>query len=199
MKRLGVSWIQNCYGLTEFTIGGLVSPRQGNKPGSVGRLYPGALCKIIDLQTSESLGTHMTGELGMKGDQVMLGYCDNPKATKSAIDQENWLHTGDLAYYDEDGKLYIVDRLKELIKYEAVQVAPAEIEGILLSHPEVRDAGVTGKPDEVSGEVPIAFIVRQPGSTISASEICQFVKVEVRYLPSDQCTLPLRRFRRLEN
>ena len=122
MKRLGVSWIQNCYGLTEFTIGGLVCPRQGSKLGSVGRLYPGASCKIIDLETSEPLGPHKTGELCMKGDQVMLGYCDNPEATKSAIDQENWLHTGDLAYYDEDENVFIVDRLKELIKYEAVQV-----------------------------------------------------------------------------
>lgn len=105
----------------------------------------------------------------------MKGYVNDDEATKNTIDKDGWLHSGDIAYYDEDKQFYIVDRLKELIKYNANQVPPAEIEALLLSNPKVKDCGVVGIPDEAAGELPFAFVVKQPGAEITEQEIIQFV------------------------
>ena len=91
--------------------------------------------------------------------KVMKGYLNNEKATNEMIKDGNWLHTGDIAYYDESQRFYIVDRLKELIKVKAFQVAPAELEDLIRSHTDVKDAAVIGIPDRMKGEVPLAFIV----------------------------------------
>lgn len=108
---------------------------------------------MINPETGKILGPYEEGELCFKGKIIMKGYVGNEAATKETIDDDGWLHTGDVGYFDNDYHFYIVDRLKELIKYKGFQVAPAELEAILLSHPKVQDAAVIGKPDEASGEV----------------------------------------------
>ena len=103
----------------------------------------------------------------------MKGYLNNPEATARTIDAEGWLRTGDIGYADEDGYFYIVDRLKELIKYKGFQVPPAELEALLLTHPAIADVAVIGKPDEIGGEVPKAFVVT--GSELTEEEVLEFV------------------------
>ena len=111
----------------------------------------------------------------MRGPLVMKGYIGNEEATRNTIDADGWLHTGDIGYYDQDGFFYVTDRMKELIKYKGSQVAPAELENILLSHPEVVDAGVVGVPDEEAGELPRAFVVKREGSAVTQDQIATFV------------------------
>ncbi|HQC93150.1 MAG TPA: AMP-binding protein, partial [Microbacteriaceae bacterium] len=119
------------------------------------------------------------GELLVRGDFVMLGYLDNPRATDEILDEDGWLHTGDIGHIDADGHLYIVDRLKELIKYKGYQVPPAELEALLLTNPAIADAAVLGVRDEEGEEVPKAFVVRQPNSDITADEVMSFVAEHV--------------------
>src|SRR5204863_7217497 len=115
---------------------------------SVGWCVPEMECKIIDTETGAELGVHERGEICVRGPQVMRGYLNNAAATAQAIDADGWLHTGDIGYADEAGYFYIVDRLKELIKYKGFQIAPAELEALLLTHPAVADAAVVPSPDE---------------------------------------------------
>lgn len=164
--------IRQGYGMSEMTFASL-APALINKPGSVGQPVKGIYAKIVDEQ-GKSLGANKVGELCFKGNRTMKGYKDNQKATADMIDKNGWLHSGDLAYYDEDLQFYIVDRLKELIKYKAFQVAPAELEGLLLSNPKIKDCGVIGIPDENAGELPFAFVVKQ--LEISEEEVKNFVK-----------------------
>jgi acyl-CoA synthetase (AMP-forming)/AMP-acid ligase II len=117
------------------------------------------------------------GEVWVRGPQVMKGYLNQPQATADMIDAEGWLHTGDLGRADADGYFYIVDRVKELIKYKGMQVAPAELEAMLLAHPAVADAAVVPSPDEEAGEVPKAFVVLK--TPASADEIMTFVAERV--------------------
>jgi acyl-CoA synthetase (AMP-forming)/AMP-acid ligase II len=147
------------------------------KPGSVGPLVPNTEGRIVDPATGEDLVAGEEGELRVRGPQVMKGYLDRPDATAATIDADGWLRTGDLCRADEDGYLYVVDRLKELIKYKAYQVAPAELEAVLLSHPKVADAAVVGSPDEEAGELPKAFVVAKGEPT--AEEIVSFVAERV--------------------
>ncbi|KAG0478347.1 hypothetical protein HPP92_013066 [Vanilla planifolia] len=109
----------------------------------------------------------------------MKGYIGDEKATASTLSSDGWLKTGDLCYINEDGFLFVVDRLKELIKYKAYQVAPAELEQILQSHPEIADAAVVPYPDEEAGQIPMAFVVRQPGSTLNSAAVMNFVAKQV--------------------
>jgi len=117
-----------------------------------------------------------TGELLIRGPQVMAGYLDNPEATAATV-TDGWLHTGDLVRVGEDGVFWIVDRLKELIKYKGYQVAPAELESVLLTHPDVRDAAVVGVPHAEGGEAPKAFVVA--GKPLDAGEVMDFVAARV--------------------
>jgi 4-coumarate--CoA ligase len=109
----------------------------------------------------------------------MQGYLNNPEATAATIDDDGWLHTGDIGHIDAEGHLYVVDRLKELIKYKGFQVAPAELEGILLTHPALADAAVVGLPDEEAGEVPVGYVVLKPDKEASPTEIQEFVAGQV--------------------
>ena len=129
----------------------------------------------MDVKTNEPLGANEEGEICVRGPLVMKGYIGNEEATRNTIDAAGWLHTGDIGYYDQDGFFYVTDRMKELIKYKGSQVAPAELENILLSHPEVVDAGVVGVPDEEAGELPRAFVVKREGSVVTQDEIATFV------------------------
>jgi acyl-CoA synthetase (AMP-forming)/AMP-acid ligase II len=113
------------------------------------------------------------GELCIRGPQVMKGYLNNPEATALTIDRDGWLHTGDVARIEENGALRIVDRIKELIKYKGFQIAPAELEALLLTHPAITDAAVIALPDEEAGEIPKAFVVTN--GSITPAEVSQFV------------------------
>ncbi len=169
-ERLGCLAIQ-AYGMTEMSPASHVSPVTAPRDGSVGLTVPETSCRIVDPQTGKDLGPDQEGELWVKGPQVMKGYLNNTKATAETLDGDGWLHTGDIGYFDEDGYLFIVDRLKELIKVKGFQVAPAEIEATLLAHDKIADAAVIGIADEEAGEAPMAFVVLAPGQSLTEDEI----------------------------
>ena len=131
--------------------------------------------RVVDPETGDDLGIDEDGELWIRGPQRMKGYLNNPEATAITIDEDGWLHTGDIGHVDSDGHFYIVDRLKELIKYKGFQVPPAELEALLLTHPGIADAAVIGVPDEEAGEVPKAFVVMKPGAEATEDDIKAFV------------------------
>ncbi|ODM92784.1 4-coumarate--CoA ligase 1 [Orchesella cincta] len=166
------------YGMTELSpLSHLLTPSSRNsKIGSCGTGVPSTWSKVIDLETGETLPQNTRGELLVKGPQVMKGYFRNEEATRNTIDSDGWLHTGDIAYYDEDGYFYIVDRLKELIKVKGFQVAPSELEDLLRKHEKVEDVAVIGVPNLVSGEAPRAYIVPKPGTNPSEEEINEYLK-----------------------
>lgn len=163
------------YGLTETSpVTHVNAEEKGQqKLASVGPCIPNTEVKLLDIETDEELGPNEEGEVCIRGPQVMKGYLSQEDATAASIDSEGWLHTGDIGYADEDGYFYIVDRVKELIKYKGYQVAPAELEALLLDHPAIVDAAVIPSPDEEAGEVPKAFVVTR--DEVSADEIMDFV------------------------
>jgi acyl-CoA synthetase (AMP-forming)/AMP-acid ligase II len=178
--RLGCTVIQG-YGLTETSPVTHAVPieRGENRPGSIGPPIPSTECRVVDVATGEDLGPGDDGELWARGPQVMRGYLGDEQATADTIDEDGWLHTGDIGHADEDGWFYLVDRLKELIKYKGFQVAPAELEAVLLEHPAVADAAVIASPDEEAGEVPKAFVVPAPGAEVDREEVMEFVAARV--------------------
>ncbi|KAG6401892.1 hypothetical protein SASPL_138760 [Salvia splendens] len=148
------------YGLTE-TAGGVTrstEPDEVKRYGSVGRLAENMEAKIVDPESGESLPPGQRGELWLRGPAIMKGYAGDDAATAATLDPEGWLKTGDLCYFDSDGLLYIVDRLKELIKYKGYQVPPAELEHLLQSIPQIADAAVIPYPDEEAGQIPMAYV-----------------------------------------
>ena len=167
------------YGMTELSPVTHLTPVGDYKPGTVGVTVGSTACRIVDPATGEDQDVGGEGELWIKGPQVMKGYLNNPEATATTIDDDGWLHTGDIAVIDGDGHVSIVDRLKELIKVKGFQVAPAELEAMLLTHPAVADVAVIGVPDEQSGEVPRAYVVVKPGQQISTEEITGFLAERV--------------------
>ncbi|KAG2301030.1 hypothetical protein Bca52824_029681 [Brassica carinata] len=179
-KFPGVDIVQG-YGLTESSgpAAATFGPEETVRYGSVGRISENIEAKIVDPSTGEALPPGKNGELWLRGPVIMKGYVENEKATAETLDQEGWLKTGDLCYIDSEGFLYIVDRLKELIKYKAYQVPPVELEQILQSNPDVVDAAVVPFPDEDAGEIPMAFIVRKPGSNLNESQVIDFVAKQV--------------------
>lgn len=179
-ERLGCEVVQG-YGMTELSPVSHLTPAGWFRPGSVGITAPNTQTLIVDPLTGADLGTGEEGEVWVRGPQVMKGYLNNPQATAATLDADGWLHTGDLGYVDADGHLYVVDRLKELIKYKGFQVAPAELEAVLLRHPDVADAAVVGIPDDEAGEVPVGYVVLAPGAAASAEEIMRFVAGEVAH------------------
>jgi acyl-CoA synthetase (AMP-forming)/AMP-acid ligase II len=159
------------YGMTEASPVTHLSPTRNAtlKPGSAGRIVPNTEVKIVDPVTGEELGSTKDGELLIRGPQIMKGYLNHPEETASSIDREGWYHTGDVGYVDDDGWFFIVDRTKELIKYKGMQVAPAELEALLLTHPAILDAAVVRRADEEAGEVPKAFVVLKPDDASKAT------------------------------
>ncbi|CAO2206891.1 unnamed protein product [Urochloa humidicola] len=149
------------------------------KSGACGTVVRNAELKIIDPETGVSLHRNQPGEICIRGNQIMKGYLNNPEATAATIDAEGWLHTGDVGYVDDDDEIFIVDRLKELIKYKGFQVAPAELEAMLIAHPDIADAAVVPMKDDSCGEIPVAFVVRSDGSEITEDEIKQYVAKQV--------------------
>ena len=187
-KRLGCL-VKQAFGTTETSPATHGNPddRPRNKPGSIGVLVPRTEARLVDPGTGADLGPGQEGELWIRGPQVMKGYLDNDPATAECIDRERWLRTGDLCRADDDGYFWVVDRLKELIKYNGANVAPAELEALLMTHPAIADVAVVRSPDEEAGEVPKAFVVlREP---VSAEDLMDFVAHRVA---------PHKRIRRLE-
>jgi 4-coumarate--CoA ligase len=178
--RLGCEVVQG-YGMTELSPVSHATPVGQFKPGSVGVTVPNTEVRIVDPVTQSPLGVDEDGEVCVRGPQVMKGYLNNEAATKSTIDDDGWLHTGDIGHIDADGHLFVVDRLKELIKYKGFQVPPAELEALLLTHPQVADAAVIGIPDDEAGEIPAAFVVLKEGQDSTAADIESFVAENVAH------------------
>ncbi len=161
------------YGLTESSPTTHVTPIGRIKNGSIGLALSLTKDKIVDPETERELGPKEVGELWVQGPQVMKGYYNDPKSTAQTI-VDGWLRTGDLAWKDEDGYIFIVDRLKEVIKCKGLQVAPAEIENILVSHPDIQDAAVIGETHPEYGEVPIAYVVLHGKASLSAEAVIEY-------------------------
>ncbi|KAJ3222756.1 hypothetical protein HK099_001971 [Clydaea vesicula] len=170
--------IKQAYGMTELSPISHMTITENIVDGSVGVLVPNQEAQIVNPETGKKLGFNEEGELWLRGPNVMLGYLNNDKATKETI-VDGWLHTGDIAKVDENGNFYIVDRLKELIKYKAFQIAPAELEALLLTHPKLADAAVIPVPHDMAGEVPRAYVVKKPGIKCTESEVKEFVAARV--------------------
>lgn len=164
--------IRQGYGMSELSLAVLLQ-KKICKPGSVGDLNGGSYGKIID-ENGNAVGPNIRGELCFKGNQLMIGYINDKNATSATIDKDGWLHTGDIGYYDDDKQFYIVDRIKELIKWKGFQVPPAELEAILLSHPKIKDAAVIGIPHERNGEEALAYVVKSDDS-LTEHDVKEFV------------------------
>ncbi|KAK4884440.1 hypothetical protein RN001_000711 [Aquatica leii] len=175
--KLSIFW--QGFGMTELTCGVTSSTSSNDKFGSCGQLYPYMSSKVIDPNTGKTLGPLETGELCFKGPLVMKGYKNNEIATRETIDKDGWLHTGDAGYYDQDGYLFIVDRIKELIKYKGFQVSPLELEAVLITHSKILDAAVIGVPNKETGQLPLAFIVKQPNESLTETEVQEFIAGQV--------------------
>lgn len=189
--RLEVTMLQG-YGMSELSPVSHMMPRDGGRSAfgtrasldSCGWAVPNTVNKLVDPDSGEEIdipprGLSEPGELWVAGPNVMLGYLADDDATKQTIDADGYLHTGDIARVDDSGAVFIVDRLKELIKYKGYQVPPAELEALLLTHPDVADAAVVGVTDEQGEEIPKAFIVRQADTNVSAEDVMDFVAERV--------------------
>ncbi|MFE2498912.1 4-coumarate--CoA ligase family protein [Streptomyces scopuliridis] len=171
--RLGLPTVRQAYGMTELSPGTHVVPltAENPPPGAVGKLLPSTEMRVVALDDPEKdLDPGAEGEILMRGPQVMKGYLGRPDATAELIDGAGWVHTGDVGRVDAEGWLFVVDRVKELIKYKGFQVAPAELEALLLTHERIADAAVIGVQDEDGNEVPKAYIVRQSGADVLTEE-----------------------------
>lgn len=188
--RLGVE-VGQAYGMTELSPASHIHA-DGNldEPvACVGHLLPSTQARLVDPFTAQDVAEGEPGEVWIRGPQVMKGYFGRPEDTDATVDAEGWLHTGDIGRVDEDGNWFIVDRVKELIKYKGYQVAPAELEAILVQHPGIADAAVIGVHDEEGNEIPKAFVVPVTGVPISAAAVMAHVGGQVA---------PYKRIRRVE-
>ncbi|KAL0851120.1 hypothetical protein ABMA28_006987 [Loxostege sticticalis] len=165
------------YGMTESTGSIATELDAAPKQGSVGFVTEGIVVKIVDVETRAILGPNKRGEICLNGLVLFDGYIGKERGDD--FDEEGFFKTGDIGYYDEDGFFFIVDRIKELIKYKAWQVSPAELEAVVLLHDAVKDVGVIGTPDSEAGELPTAFVVKKPGSNVTEKDILDFVGTKV--------------------
>uniref|UniRef100_A0A914WG66 Uncharacterized protein n=1 Tax=Plectus sambesii TaxID=2011161 RepID=A0A914WG66_9BILA len=175
-----VKAITQGYGMTEMGMASHLPVIEFTRFGNAGKLASNYEAKVVDVATGKECGRNEKGELWVRSPSVMKGYLNRKEATEETIDADGWLHTGDIGYHDDEGYLFIVDRLKELIKVRGFQVPPAELEDLLLSHPGVQDAAVIGVPDQQAGELPRAFIVRRDES-LTETDVAEYVKSKVSY------------------
>ncbi|CAL1399536.1 unnamed protein product [Linum trigynum] len=169
------------YGMTESTAVGTrgFNTQRFQKHSSVGLLAPNTEAKVVDCINGHALPPGGIGELWMRGPGTMKGYLNNPETTTETVDKDGWLRTGDIVCFDNDGYLYIFDRMKEMIKYNGFQIAPADLEAVLITHPDVLDAAVTGATHKDAGEIPVAFVVRRQGSNLSEEGVIKHVAAQV--------------------
>jgi len=182
MKKFPLIQFRQGYGMSEMSPASHVGIYHEPVHGSIGRIMPNQEVRLVDPDTGKDVPRGERGELWVRGPNIMKGYRNNVKATKETIDEEGWLHTGDIAVIDEQENFYIVDRLKELIKYKGFQVAPAELEALLLDHPLIADAAVIGVENkEQATEVPLAFVVKTagPGQALTEKEVEEYVASKV--------------------
>ncbi|EYU32443.1 hypothetical protein ABFS82_06G161700 [Erythranthe guttata] len=173
--RSGYGLTESCGATTLFSSDEEAEAR----PASSARLLPCFKAKVVDFETGLALPPYKEGELWLKSPTVMKGYLGNEEATAASFDSEGWLKTGDLCYFDDEGYVYIVDRIKELIKHNGYQVAPAELEAILLGHPHILDAAVIPMEDEAAGQIPVAYVVRADDAKLTEDQVIQFVNNKV--------------------
>ncbi|HEX7236609.1 MAG TPA: AMP-binding protein [Gammaproteobacteria bacterium] len=187
-RRVG-GVLQQGYGLTETSPGAIITSEHPAeiKAGSVGAPIANTECRVVDPETGRDVTAGVDGEIWIRGPQVMRGYLNRPADTRAVLDDDGWFRSGDIGHADADGHFFIVDRLKEIIKYKGMQVPPAELEAVLLSHPAVAEAAVVPFADEECGEIPRAFVVRKGAAT--AEELMAFVARQVA---------PYKKVRRLE-
>ncbi len=157
--------------MTELSPVSHSTPEGDYRPGTSGVTVSNTESRIVDPDTGADQGVGERGELWVRGPQVMMGYLNNETATAETIDADGWLHTGDVAIIDEHHHMTIVDRIKELIKFKGFQVAPAELEALLITHPKIADVAVIGIPDDEAGEIPKAFIAAAPGEDVTLEEV----------------------------
>jgi len=179
-NRVGCKIAQG-YGMTEASpVTHLTPTNQGDgKIGSLGLPIPNTEVMIVSPETGQPLGKNENGEIWIRGPQIMKGYLNRPDATEESIDSDGWYHTGDIGYVDDEGYFYAVDRMKELIKYKGMQVAPAELEALLLTHESIADAAVIPVEDEEAGELPKAFIVLKQNQSLNEPDVMDFVAQHV--------------------
>jgi acyl-CoA synthetase (AMP-forming)/AMP-acid ligase II len=178
-KRLGLVSVLQCYGMTELSPGTHAVPQDDPEPppGAVGLLFPSTEQRLVGADGND-VPEGEVGEIWIRGPQVMKGYLGRPAETDATVDREGWLHTGDLGRVDDRGYLYVVDRVKELIKYHGYQVPPAELEAVLLTDERIADAAVIGVLDD-GNEVPKAFVVPMPGSGLTEADVLEYVAARV--------------------
>ena len=163
------------YGLTEGTAGATANPIDGiRKIGSIGIPFAGSEVKLFDEHDKE-VPQGEIGEICIQGANVMKGYFNKPEETAQTL-RGGWLHTGDMAYKDEDGYLFIVDRKKEMIIRGGENIYPKELEGIMYTHPKVMEVAVVGAPDSIYGEEVMACVVPKPGQSMTAEEFREWCK-----------------------
>jgi acyl-CoA synthetase (AMP-forming)/AMP-acid ligase II len=175
-KRLGLHAILQAYGMTELSPGTHSVPQDDPEPppGAVGKLFPSTEMRLVGADGNDTA----EGEIWIRGPQVMKGYLGRPAETEATIDRDGWLHTGDIGRMDARGYLYVIDRVKELIKYHGYQVPPAELEAVLLTDERIADAAVIGVQSE-GNEVPKAFVVPMPGVELTEDDVIEYVAVRV--------------------
>jgi len=178
-KRLGLHAVLQAYGMTELSPGTHAVPQDAidPPPGAVGKLFPSTEMRLVGAD-GEDVPEGEAGEIWIRGPQVMKGYLGRPEETAATIDPDGWLRTGDIGRVDDQGYLYVVDRLKELIKYHGYQVPPAELEAVLLTDDRIADAALIGVKAE-GNEVPKAFVVPMPGVELSADDVIAYVAERV--------------------
>jgi 4-coumarate--CoA ligase len=171
----------SAYGLTEASPVTHGCYKGTKSIASVGSPVNNLESKIVTIGDAEfkGLGPNESGELLVRGPNVMIGYHNNEAATKDTLTPDGWLRTGDIGFYDDNHEFFITDRLKELIKVKGYQVAPAELEEVLRMHPEIADAAVIGIPNAATGELPRAYIVKTQNSNINEKIIKDYVAEKV--------------------
>src|SRR4051794_6213386 len=170
------------YGLSETSpVASFNHPGTERKPGSIGTPIEGVEMKVVDEDGNdvEGTGEEAVGEIAIRGHNIMKGYWNKEDATKEVLDEDGWFRTGDMAYMDDDGYFFIVDRKKDMIIRGGYNVYPREIEEVLYEHPAVSEAAVIGVPDEKMGEEVGAAVVLKEGEQVDADELRNFVKEQV--------------------
>jgi long-chain acyl-CoA synthetase len=173
-ERFGLE-LSEGYGLTEAAPIVTTSAGLEARFGSVGRVLEGIELRVVD-DDGEDVLVGDAGEIWIRGDNVFVGYLDDPEATARVLDAEGWLHTGDIALITEEGWLYLVDRAKDLVIVSGFNVYPAEVEEVLAAHPGVAEVGVAGVPDDRTGEAVKAYVVLEPGATLAPEALIEHAR-----------------------